>query len=223
MTTGSATHGGPAVAALRRVLAAEPAAPVGERCQLCAAPVADRHSHVVDLDSRALLCSCRPCALLFDHDGAASGRYRAVPQRFVSVPSFRLSAGQWDDLAVPVGIAFFFHNSRLDRTVACYPSPAGATESQLPLGRWDDVVADNPDLSTLRPDVEAILVRARSGGFDCYLVPIDSCYELVGHLRLLWRGFDGGQDVHRRIEQYFADVQTSSRVARLPSGASGGP
>ena len=29
-------------------------------------------------------------------------------------------------------------------------------------------------------------------------MPIDVCYELVGHLRMLWRGFDGGQDVRAR-------------------------
>ena len=30
-----------------------------------------------------------------------------------------------------------------------------------------------------------------------FLVPIDICYELVGHLRMLWRGFDGSFDVER--------------------------
>ena len=69
---------------------------------------------------------------------------------------------------------------------AFYPSPAGATESVLPLDTWDEVVAANPELATLQPDVEAFLVRGRArtaAGAECYLVPIDACYELVGQLR----------------------------------------
>lgn len=208
------TGAGP-LGVLQRALRAEPRAQPGERCEMCSAPTTDMHSHVVDLDSRELLCTCRPCALLFTSTGAAGGRYRAVPERYLSFPSFALSPGQWDDLQVPVGMAFFFTNSRLERTVAFYPSPAGATESELTLGAWDEVVAANPELATLIPDVEAILVRqGSSGDTECYLVPIDSCYELVGHLRLLWRGFEGGREAHERIDSFFADVRTRSRPAR---------
>ena len=47
---------------------------------------------------------------------------------------------------------------------------------------------------------------------DCYLVPVDSCYEFVGRMRLLWRGFDGGQDVRRYIDEYFGALAQRSRV-----------
>jgi hypothetical protein len=60
-------------------------------------------------------------------------------------------------------MVFFFRNSRLDRTVAVYPGPAGATESELPLQAWDEVVAANPALATMEPDVEAVLVRSVRG------------------------------------------------------------
>jgi hypothetical protein len=203
---------------LRRVLQAE-RRPAGERCEMCTAPVSDNHSHVVDLDSRQLMCTCRPCALLFDNAGAGAGRYRLVPERVLSFPSFALTPAQWDDLQVPVGVAFFFRNSALDRTVGFYPSPAGATESELPLAAWDEVVAANPDLATMAPDVEALLVRSSRDTFECYLVPIDRCYELVGHLRLLWRGFDGGKDARERIDAFFADVREHARPA--PSAAAG--
>ncbi len=48
----------------------------------------------------------------------------------------------------------------------------------------------NPALADLEPDVEAFLVRAdRSvGGAECFVVPIDACYELVGRLRMLVAG-----------------------------------
>ena len=35
-------------------------------------------------------------------------------------------------------------------------------------------------------------------------MPIDACYELVGRLRALWRGFDGGQEAHDAIDAFFA-------------------
>jgi hypothetical protein len=96
---------------------------------------------------------------------------------------------------------------------AFYPGPAGATESELPLDTWADVVMANPALADLEPDVEAILMRAQSsnGGTECYLVPIDACYELVGHLRRLWRGFDGGREAHDRLDAFFDVVRSRSR------------
>ena len=185
----------------------------GERCELCATPLPDDHDHVVDLDQRSLQCTCRGCYLLFTPEGAGGSRYRAVPDRFLSFPDFELSPGQWDSLQIPVGVAFFFLNSTTERVAAFYPGPAGATESLLSFEAWDEVVAANPGLATLLPDVEAFLVRAdRTGGAaECYLVPIDACYELVGQLRRLWRGFDGGEEAHAALEAFFADVQARAR------------
>ena len=67
-----------------------------------------------------------------------------MPDRYLSFPGFELGPGQWDELEIPVGLAFFFRNSILGRTVAFYPGPAGATESELPLDAWDAVVAAQP-------------------------------------------------------------------------------
>jgi hypothetical protein len=191
---------------------------------MCATPIPDEHDHAVDLEQRGLLCTCHGCYLLFAPDGAGGARYRAVPDRYLSFPGFALSPGQWDSLQIPVAVAFFFVNSMLDRVAAFYPSPAGATESLLSLDAWGEVVAANPGLATLRPDVEAFLVRAdRSGGAaaECYLVPIDACYELVGQLRRLWRGFDGGQEAHDALEAFFAGVRARAQPASIASDLSG--
>ncbi len=182
---------------------------------MCDASIAEAHQHVVDLTSRSLMCTCRACYLLFTAEGAHL-RYRAVPDRYLSFPDFRLGPGQWDQLEIPVGLAFFFHNSALGRTIAFYPGPAGATESELPLDAWDSVTADNPQLGVMAPDTEALLVRTPgrgSGEMTCHLVPIDACYELVGQLRSVWRGFDGGQDARATIEAFFAKVAARSRPA----------
>jgi hypothetical protein len=188
----------------------------GERCDLCAVPIADEHEHVVDLEQRSLLCTCHGCFLLLAPDGAGGGRYRAVPDRYLSFSDVELSPGQWDSLQIPVSVAFFFVNSTLGRVAAFYPSPAGATESLLSLDTWDDVAAAHPDLATLRPDVEAFLVRSGrpgGGGVECYLVPIDACYELVGRLRTTWRGFDGGSEAHDELAAYFDRVRRRARPA----------
>ena len=64
----------------------------------------------------------------FDGGISAALRYRAVPDRYLAFPDFALSRRKWEALQIPVGFAFFFRNSDLDRTVAFYPGPAGATE-----------------------------------------------------------------------------------------------
>ena len=195
----------------------------GERCDLCAEPIPEEHGHVVDLETRSIMCACRPCYMVFAPVGAGGSRFRAVPDRFVSFPDFSLTAAQWDALQVPVGVAFFFVNSVLDQIAAFYPSPAGATESLLPLDSWNEIVAANPDLATLRPDVEAFLVRSAenrsgTGRPECFLVPIDVCYELVGELRRLWKGFDGGAEAHAALDQFFERVRARSQQARSTAG-----
>ena len=184
----------------------------GEACELCGEALGHQHQHVVHLDHRSLLCVCRACYLLFTRDGAAGGRYRAVPQRYATDPSFRLSAAQWEDVQIPVGVAFFFRNSQADQWVAFYPSPAGATESMLDLQVWDEVLAANPSMAEAQPDVEALLVRRGDQGFECFLVPIDACYELVGRVRASWKGFDGGQEAWDALDGFFADLRERSEV-----------
>ncbi|MCU1677644.1 MAG: hypothetical protein JWM93_2402 [Frankiales bacterium] len=199
-----------ALSVLARIRSTRPEPSPYERCEMCAAPIADSHQHVVNVGTRSLLCTCRACYLLFTHDDATLA-FRAVPDRYLSFAELPLPV--WDELELPVGTAFLFRNSALDRVVAFYPGPAGATESELSLGAWDRVVAAAPGLATLRNDVEALLVRTSGRRVEAYLVPIDVCYELVGHLRQLWRGFDGGQQVRARLDEFFDHVHRRSRPA----------
>ncbi|AHK28317.1 hypothetical protein OPAG_02958 [Rhodococcus opacus PD630] len=204
---------------LQRIASERPKPVVGERCDMCAVPIADAHQHVVNVQDRQLMCVCRGCYLLFT-DESAELRFRAVPERYLSFPDFELAPGRWDELEIPVGLAFVFRNSLLAKTVAFYPGPAGATESELPLDAWDGVLAANPALGRLSADTEALLLRVpEHGGADpeCYLVPIDACYQLVGELRQVWRGFDGGQDARRVIDTFFETVRARSRVAKEPT------
>ena len=195
--------------------------PSAERCELCAAEIPAEHGHVVCAAQRELLCVCRPCYLLFAQEGSAAGRFRAVPDRYVEIDGLPIDR-VWDALQVPVGMAFFLRVSSRDRVVALYPSPAGPTESELPLDAWADVTAAAPALSGLTPDVEALLVRrptAAPGGTSgaqifrtvAYIVPVDVCYGLIGRLRREWRGFQGGDQAWRAVDETFAHVAARAR------------
>ncbi|MEP6666035.1 MAG: DUF5947 family protein [Nocardioidaceae bacterium] len=211
------TPGGSPLSVLRRIATRPPPDPADEKCDMCAEEIGEEHSHIVDIESRQLMCACRGCYLLFTAE-AAHLRYRAVPDRYLTFPGFALSQAGWDALEIPVGLAFFFSSSVLGKVVAFYPGPAGVAESELGLGSWDDIVEANPALRGLKPDVEALLLRAPDAETpaECYLVPIDACYELAGRIRLVWRGFDGGQDAREQIDAFFTQLLERSRPA--PSG-----
>ncbi|MFF7052789.1 DUF5947 family protein [Streptomyces griseorubiginosus] len=202
---------------LRRFLTERPPQP--ERCELCAVAVEAGHRHLVDTEKRALVCACPSCALLMEQPGAAAGRFRTVPARYLTDPRHRLDETAWEALQIPVGVAFLFRNAALDRLVALYPSPAGATESELEPATWTDVLGDSRLAELLEPDVEALLLRRTDGRFECHLVPIDICYELVGRMRLLWQGFDGGAEARAALDAFFADVARRVR----PVGEVGHP
>ena len=193
--------------------------PAGERCEMCAESIADEHQHVVNVAERQLMCTCRGCYLLFT-DPHAKLRYRAVPDRYLTFCDFTLDRRAWEALQIPVGLAFFFHNSDIDRTVAFYPGPAGATESELDVEAWRTISGADGQLDMLADDVEALLIRVPDRehseldtAAECYLVPIDACYEFVGNLRMLWRGFDGGQEVRAYVEEFFERIKARSKVA----------
>jgi len=185
-----------------------------ERCELCAAPIPGEHRHLLDLGDRELVCTCRPCALLFDREAAGAGKYRLVPERRLRLPGFRLDDLAWEQLRVPVDMAFFFHNSQAGRVVAYYPGPMGPTESQLELRSWAEIEVANPVLATMAPDVEALLVNRARGARSQWLVPIDDCYSLVGAMRTRWRGFTGGRELWEEIERFFAALDAKAMEGR---------
>jgi hypothetical protein len=228
---------------IQEVLAARAAArsdaggPEGaERCEMCREVLGERHGHVVDLEKRSLSCTCRACYLLFTHEGAVGGRYRAVPEHVYHDPGRPLTDADWNELQIPVAMAFFFYNSALDRVVAGYPSPGGATECELDLAAWDRLAAAHPLLGTLAPDVEAIFVNRTEDGsvspggqppqtpprYEVFLIPVDECYSLVGELRMKWQGFDGGAEARAALAVFLDGlrrraVPLEGRALRWPT------
>ena len=184
-----------------------------ERCELCGEPVPAEHRHVLDLQRRELMCACRACVILFDREAAGAGHYRLVPDRRLRLTDFDLPDLAWEELRLPVDMAFFFRSSAAGRVQALYPSPMGPTESLLGLEAWDALVAANPVLGTLVPDVEALLARRVRGARGHWLVPIDDCYALVGLIRTRWRGLTGGTEVWQEIARFFEGLDRRARPA----------
>jgi hypothetical protein len=190
-----------------------PAPPEPEHCELCGIVVDDRHGHLVDRQEHSIRCACRPCYLLFTHEGVAdAARYRAVPDRYVHDPDRVIGAADWEDLQIPVGMAFFLKLSDQPGVTAFYPSPAGATECLLDLDAWDRLVATQPMFAATEPDVEAVLIRRTDDTFESFIVPIDVCYQLVGTVRLHWRGFDGGTEARQHIDEFFGRARSRASV-----------
>ncbi len=196
--------------------AAAAAAP-GETCEMCAAEVVPGHGHVADLERSSLLCVCRPCYLLFTHSQAGGGRYKAVPDRYLRDPSRPMSAAEWDELEIPVGLAFFMHSSQAGQVTGFYPSPAGATECRLDLSAWQRLARAHPLLGAIEPDVEAALIsrQDKTNLIEHFVVPIDACYELAGRMRMLWKGFDGGTEARDGISGFLDGVRSRAREFRL--------
>ena len=186
---------------------------VVEKCEFCAVEIPAAHGHVADLDHSSLLCACRACYLLFTHSQAGRGRYRAVPDRYLVDPARPMTVPEWEDLEIPVGLAFFLRGSDTGAVTGFYPSPAGATECRLDLAAWDRLVAAHPLLGAMAPDVEAVLISRTDDGVEHFLVPIDACYELAGRMRLHWRGFDGGAEARQSIADFLGQVRSQARVA----------
>ena len=156
MNAGRSTETGPTrgpgglpVALLRRIASSPPAPPAGERCEMCGEPIPEEHQHVVDLESHAMMCTCRPCYLLFT-DATAHLRYRSVPDRYLSFPISSWAPASGTSWKFPVGLAFFFHSSNWTGPSPSIRVPAGATESELPLEAWGAVLARNPALAVRR-------------------------------------------------------------------------
>jgi hypothetical protein len=192
--------------------AAEP-----EKCEVCATVIPGEHGHLADLDHSSLVCTCRACYLLFTQREAVRGRFRAVPDRYVTDPAHPLTAADWDELQIPVGLAFFLTSSRAGAVTGFYPSPAGATECRLDLAAWARLADAHPLLKAAEDDVEAVLItRSPPAGIESFVVPVDSCYELAGRMRLHWRGFDGGAEARQAIAALLERVR--SRAVRLDQG-----
>ena len=147
---------------------------------------------MLELATRDVKCACRPCGLLFER----AEKLKLIPTDVRRLDDVELD---WEELRLPVDIAFFFRTGGTMK--AYYPSPMGPTESLLSV---------EVDIA-LEDDVEALLVNRVRGARRQWIVPIDVCYALVGLIRTHWRGFTGGADVWREVDAFWDGLDARAR------------
>jgi hypothetical protein len=175
-----------------------------QSCGLCGTALPADHRHVLERATQKPECACEGCAILFTNQ---AGRYRPIPRRVSALTGFRMAEPSWLALGVPVGLAFFSKVSVTNRVVARYPGPAGAVEAEVDARAWTALVAENPVLGELEPDVEALLVNRLEAQSDYYRAPIDECYRLAGFVRSRWYGVSGGERVSAAVAEFFSALR----------------
>jgi hypothetical protein len=170
-----------------------------ERCELCAAALAEEHPHLFETEHNRVICACGACSLLFPQ----SARYRIVPREVRRLSVFQIDDALWRSLAVPIELAFFFQSSRTQIWSAVYPSPAGPMQAPIDAEAWNEFAAQDAALQALSCDVEALLVNRLDGAREYLVAPIDECYKLTGLVRRHWRGFSGGNEAWQQIRKFF--------------------
>jgi hypothetical protein len=177
-----------------------------ERCDICHTTVPEDHRHMLHLVDRRIVCTCEACWAL--HSGDAE--YRPTGMRTLWLDRFECDDPTWAAFRIPIGLAFFMRSTVTERVVAFYPSPAGATESELSLESWDALVARNPVLEQLDTDAEALVVNRLADPPQYAIVPIDHCYALVGLIKSRWEGISGGSAIEQVVPEFFAGIRARS-------------
>jgi hypothetical protein len=203
----------PAVRRLRQLSQARapaaysaPVEEVTDRCDLCGTVIDPEHRHLLHLVDRRILCSCEPCFAL----RAGDAELRPSGTRVLLLDDFALGDDLWAKFQIPIGLAFFMVRERGQGVLALYPSPAGATESELHLAAWDELAAANPVLTELEPEVEALIVDRMSEPHRHAVVPIDRCYELVGMIKSRWEGISGGRAIDDAVAEFFGSLDRAA-------------
>ena len=175
--------------------------PIEANCDLCGTSMPEDHRHLLQLEERSIVCVCESCWALRSGDA----EFRPTGSRVRWLDDFELPADLWARFGIPIGLAFFLLSE--GAVSAFYPSPAGATESELDLGVWGDLVALNPVLDDIEPDAEALIVDRMSKPHRSAIVPTDQAYRLVGLVKANWQGISGGADVERAVAAFFDELR----------------
>jgi hypothetical protein len=177
-----------------------------EHCELCGLGIAANHRHLLHLVKRSIICSCEACWAM----RAGEGDYRPVGNRTLWLPDLDIPDELWASFQIPIGLAFFMNSTVTACVVAMYPSPAGATESELHFESWAQLCELNPILGELEPDVEGLIVNRLTEPATYLIAPIDRCYGLTGTIKMFWEGISGGAGISDAVTQYFDDLRAEA-------------
>ena len=180
-------------------------APNVERCDLCGTTIPDDHRHMLNIDERRIVCTCESCWALRSGDP----EYQPVGSRIVWLPELDMPDEVWAGFQIPIGLAFFMYSTTSECIVAMYPSPAGATESELHFDTWNRLLERNPEFR-LDPDTEGLIANRLADPPVYAIAPIDRCYELTGAIKANWDGISGGTGVEEAVARFFDDLRAKA-------------
>jgi hypothetical protein len=180
--------------------------PDTEVCDLCGLGIPEDHRHLLHLVERRIVCSCEACWAM----RAGEGDYRPTGNRTLWVPDLDVPDDLWASFQIPIGLAFFMESTVTACVVAMYPSPAGATESELHFESWSRMRELNPVLRGLEPDIEGLIVNRLSDPPVYVIAPVDRCYALTGTIKAHWEGISGGSGVEQAVAGFFDDLRAEA-------------
>ena len=181
----------------------------GEVCDLCSITIPERHRHLLQLVERRIECACESCWNVRSGDP----EYRPVGNRTLWLPDLDIPDDLWASFQIPIGLAFFMDSTVTACVVALYPSPGGATESELHFESWNRMRELNPVLRGLEPDIEGLVVNRLAEPPAYAIAPIDQCYGLTGAIKRNWEGISGGPGVHEAVAAFFDELRSEGAVA----------
>jgi hypothetical protein len=185
-------------------------APAGsELCDICGVDIPVEHRHLLHLVERRILCSCESCWGM----RSGEGDYRPTGARTIWLPDLELPDDLWASFQIPIGLAFFMDSTVSGCVVAMYPSPVGATESELHFESWQRMCELNPVLVNLEADIEGLVVNRLSDPAAYLIAPIDKCYELTGIIKASWEGISGGVEVETAVAGFFERLRAQAVTA----------
>jgi Family of unknown function (DUF5947) len=186
-------------------LTAPPAADT-EACDLCGTGISSSHRHLLHLAERRIMCACETCWAM----RSGEGDYRPTGNRTVWLAGLDVPDDLWASFQIPIGLAFFMESTVTECIVAMYPSPGGATESELHFESWRRMHERNPVLETLEPDIEGLIANRLSDPPIYVIAPIDRCYGLTGTIKTAWEGISGGSGVQPAVDRFFDDLRAEA-------------
>jgi hypothetical protein len=187
---------------------APPAASSTATCELCPIGIGEDHRHLLHLVERRIICVCETCWSMRSGDP----EFRPPGSRTLWLEDFAMPDEIWSAFQIPIGLAFLMRSSVSRGVVALYPSPVGATESELDLTAWDALCEANPVLDQLEPDAEALIVNRTGDEHQYAIVPVDQCYRMVGLIKSRWEGITGGRGVEEAVGEFFERVRERALV-----------
>jgi Family of unknown function (DUF5947) len=177
-----------------------------EYCDICGVTIPPDHRHLLHLVERRIVCSCEACWAM----RSGEGDYRPTGSRTVWLPDLNVPDELWASFQIPIGLAFFMRSTVTGCVVAMYPSPAGATESELHFDAWARMCELNPVLADMESDIEGLIVNRLSEPAVYAIAPIDRCYALTGAIKATWEGISGGTGVNHAVTRFFDELRVEA-------------